>query len=183
MHISIYLFSPRDEQTKYLGGDERTTHLVKGLDYQLLQKTRQKLEHEQEAQLDKALENQFDEDDVKSPSTPNVVGTPAPKTATLHQSSAPAEEPVTAKSHFARSLQAAVQRHNAAVTQSSFLIMSRPDHAYILITIYDATDNLPKSTERFLPRRTAFVYDLDEDNRKDVPITLVRSKSDCPQDV
>lgn len=33
----------------------------------------------------------------------------------------------------------------------------------------------------FLPRRTAFVYDLEEqEGNTDVPTTLRRSKEDCP---
>lgn len=37
------------------------------------------------------------------------------------------------------------------------------------------------ASEMFLPMRTAFVYDLEEqDSNTDVPTTLRRSKEDCP---
>lgn len=37
------------------------------------------------------------------------------------------------------------------------------------------------ASETFLPMRTAFVYDLEEqDSNTDVPTTLRRSKEDCP---
>ena len=36
-------------------------------------------------------------------------------------------------------------------------------------------------SELFLPRRTAFVYELDaEPGTSDIPTTLRRSKADCP---
>ncbi|KAI5064939.1 hypothetical protein GOP47_0019634 [Adiantum capillus-veneris] len=40
--------------------------------------------------------------------------------------------------------------------------------------------NLNKTNEMFLPGRTAFVYDLDEEFSHDIPTTLHRSKADCP---
>lgn len=40
--------------------------------------------------------------------------------------------------------------------------------------------NLNKVNEMFLPGRTAFVYDLDEEFSHDIPTTLHRSKADCP---
>eukprot|EP00897_Mesotaenium_endlicherianum_P005466 jgi/Mesen1/4948/ME000247S04235 len=37
-----------------------------------------------------------------------------------------------------------------------------------------------KVNEMFLPGRTQFVYDMDEDFRSEIPTTVHRSKSDCP---
>jgi IK cytokine len=37
----------------------------------------------------------------------------------------------------------------------------------------------PKFNELFLPRRMAYVMDL-EDEETDIPITLMRSKAECP---
>ncbi len=50
--------------------------------------------------------------------------------------------------------------------------------------IYNALFNPVKLdvSEMFLPRRTAFVYDLDEEfSPSDIPTMLRRSKADCPQ--
>lgn len=44
------------EKSKFLGGDLEHTHLVKGLDYALLQKTKAALEREEEERLEKAFE-------------------------------------------------------------------------------------------------------------------------------
>lgn len=37
----------------------------------------------------------------------------------------------------------------------------------------------PKFNELFLPRRMAYVMDL-EDEETDIPVTLMRSKAECP---
>eukprot|EP00208_Stichococcus_sp_RCC1054_P003303 CAMPEP_0206141376 /NCGR_PEP_ID=MMETSP1473-20131121/12694_1 /ASSEMBLY_ACC=CAM_ASM_001109 /TAXON_ID=1461547 /ORGANISM="Stichococcus sp, Strain RCC1054" /LENGTH=381 /DNA_ID=CAMNT_0053535919 /DNA_START=132 /DNA_END=1274 /DNA_ORIENTATION=+ len=53
--------------------------------------------------------------------------------------------------------------------------------------VYTAIFQPPKRNvaERFLPRRTAFAYDLDDDadGGLDIPTTLYRSKADCPKPV
>jgi hypothetical protein len=49
--------------------------------------------------------------------------------------------------------------------------------------VFDAIFNTPKIivSEQFLPRRTAFIYELDDDSfNSDIPTTLRRSKADCP---
>lgn len=46
------------QQSKFLGGDMEHTHLVKGLDYALLQKVRSEIEakeHEQEQEMEKLV--------------------------------------------------------------------------------------------------------------------------------
>jgi IK cytokine len=37
-----------------------------------------------------------------------------------------------------------------------------------------------KVNEMFLPGRTAFVFDMDEEFAHDIPTTVHRSKADCP---
>lgn len=52
------------QESKFLGGDIEHTHLVKGLDYALLQKVRSEIvskEHEQEAELEKLAEKEDEE--------------------------------------------------------------------------------------------------------------------------
>ncbi|KAL3315092.1 hypothetical protein Ciccas_006275 [Cichlidogyrus casuarinus] len=59
------------EESKYLGGDIEHTHLVKGLDYVLLQKTRQKLKHvpKTDEDLDLELEKQLKSDKIEQQET------------------------------------------------------------------------------------------------------------------
>lgn len=50
-------------------------------------------------------------------------------------------------------------------------------------SIFNAVFNPPKVnvSELYLPRRTAFVYELEDDEYgSDIPTTLRRSKLDCP---
>ncbi len=56
-------------------------------------------------------------------------------------------------------------------------------HTSIGRGVFDAIFNPPKLnvSEQFLPKRTAFVYELDNDGvNPDIPTTLRRSKTDCP---
>lgn len=50
-------------------------------------------------------------------------------------------------------------------------------------SVFNAVFSRQKSGagESFLPGRTAFVYDLESGYTPDIPMTLRRSKADCPQ--
>ena len=41
-------------------------------------------------------------------------------------------------------------------------------------------NKLPERNELFLPKRMAYVVDLDDEFDTDIPTTLIRSKADCP---
>ncbi len=49
--------------------------------------------------------------------------------------------------------------------------------------VFQAIFQPPKRdvSQMFLPRRTAFVYDLEDGEALDIPTTLHRSKADCPK--
>ncbi|KAL3154131.1 hypothetical protein ABBQ32_013660 [Trebouxia sp. C0010 RCD-2024] len=116
------------EETKYLGGDLEHTHLVKGLDYALLQKVKvEQTDKQKEEAQDSKLKGQK----VKAKQDIKFV-TP----------------------------------DGQAVYNALFKPFRAP------------------ASEMFLPMRTAFVYDLEEqDSNTDVPTTLRRSKEDCPPPV
>ena len=60
--IAVEQMSKLDpNMTKYLGGDMEHTHLVKGLDYALLERSRQILDKPIEEQLDEKLEEKIPE--------------------------------------------------------------------------------------------------------------------------
>jgi len=121
------------QESKFLGGDMEHTHLVKGLDYALLQKVRSEiqameLEHEDE------LEKLADGVDVKKREENR-------------------EEEVQFKTKLGKNIYRA-------------LFKDRP----------------PQRNDLFLPGRTAYRIDLDEEYVDfDIPTTVVRSKADCPQ--
>ncbi|CAL5227428.1 g10390 [Coccomyxa viridis] len=111
------------ENSKFLGGDLQHTHLVKGLDYALLQKVRGELEQSKTDEPEKV-------EKVKAP-----------------------------------------RREDTEF------------HTSIGRGVFDAIFNPPKInvSEQFLPRRTAFLYELDDEGfNADIPTTLRRSKADCP---
>ena len=66
------------EESKYLGGDLEHTHLVKGLDYALLQKVKAELEKKQqdlndeEERENKANEEEDEDDEEKMDSKPSL---------------------------------------------------------------------------------------------------------------
>ncbi|CAL8466768.1 g6304 [Coccomyxa elongata] len=114
------------EDSKFLGGDVDHTHLVKGLDYALLQKVRGE------------MTKQGPEGDE---------------------------------------------------TKKKVKPVRKEEMNFVTATgrsVFNAVFNPPKInvSELFLPRRTAFVYELeDSEYGSDIPTTLRRSKLDCPQAV
>lgn len=121
------------EESKFLGGDIAHTHLVKGLDFALLQKIRA----EQEAKRRAGGEESSDEEEVPA---------------------APLQPQEPAK--FATPLGRAV-------------------HAFF----FDPKQRRTRGdvAQMFLPRRTAFVYEMEDPLGPDLPTMLRRSKEDCPK--
>ena len=138
-HINADAFSIDD--SKYLGGDVDHTHLVKGLDYALLNKVRS----EQDSIV--GVDDDGDVDDKK---------------------------PSSAK-----------RRPSAKPQKVSFV--GPVGRSIYNIMFNTTTTNAPAQTEaseRFLPRRMAYVFSTGNDNASDdafeVPTTLHRAKEDCP---
>ena len=71
------------EESKYLGGDLEHTHLVKGLDYALLQKVKAEIE-KKDAELDDEERNEADEeqDDLEEGDKPQTKSKLALKSST-----------------------------------------------------------------------------------------------------
>ncbi|XP_059151549.1 protein Red-like [Physella acuta] len=117
------------QASKYLGGDMEHTHLVKGLDFALLEKVRAEIqckEKEEEDLMEAAVSQPKEEEDP--------------------------EEKITFKTKLGRNIYRT-------------LFKNKP----------------PVRNELFLPRRMAYVIDLEDDfAESDVPATLIRSKADCP---
>ncbi|ESO97433.1 hypothetical protein LOTGIDRAFT_214293 [Lottia gigantea] len=120
------------QESKYLGGDMEHTHLVKGLDYALLEKVRAEIsskEIEQEETMEAVVAKADEEHPEPDP-----------------------EEQIQFKTKMGRNV---------------YRILFK--------------NKLPDRNELFLPRRMAYVVDLeDEFADSDVPTTFIRSKADCP---
>ncbi|XP_052089428.1 protein Red-like isoform X4 [Mytilus californianus] len=119
------------QESKYLGGDMEHTHLVKGLDFALLEKVRAEISNK-EKEDEEAMETAVTQ---KKEEKPEDTG---PK--------------IEFRTKMARNIY-------------KTLFQSR----------------LPERNELFLPKRMAYVVDLeDEYADSDVPTTIIRSKADCP---
>ncbi|KAG2488795.1 hypothetical protein HYH03_012595 [Edaphochlamys debaryana] len=144
-----------EEETKYLGGDMRFTHLVKGLDYALLHKTR--------TEITKQGPEDEDEEECE--------GGPRPAAAGVGRGEA---------SRDAAARSAAKANTVAAAAAKQELKFTTP----LARSLYSTLFQPPRSNARelYLPRRTAFVYDFDNEDSldTDIPTTLRRPKSECP---
>jgi IK cytokine len=116
------------QESKYLGGDMEHTHLVKGLDYALLEKVRAEITSKEmvDVEVEEAIKQKEKDEEP--------------------------EEQVEFRTKMARN---------------------------IFRTIFKT--KAPERNELFLPRRMAYVVDLEDDfGESDIPTTLIRSKADCP---
>eukprot|EP00850_Spirogloea_muscicola_P020022 SM000205S06229 [mRNA] locus=s205:146071:150099:- [translate_table: standard] len=109
------------ENSKFLGGDVEHTHLVKGLDYALLQKIRSEMDKKDDSEEDRAREAKEDK----------------------------------------------AMKFHSCTAQAVYQFLLRP-HL------------LNKVNEMFLPGRTAYLFDMDDDFAHELPTTVHRSKADCP---
>ncbi|CAF3463185.1 unnamed protein product [Rotaria sp. Silwood1] len=165
------------EESKFLGGDLEHTHLVKGLDYALLQKVRAEIGQD-DVDNDQTTLNK-DEHVFVRPSTkitPIGSGTNIEKKKVLsNETTTPAAStPLTPEEEEEQRLGL-----KSPMAKNIFRILFRPSSRRV--------------NELFLPHRMAYIIDLenlngqqDDDNEKnthvldDIPTTLIRSKADCP---
>lgn len=144
------------EETKFLGGDIDHTHLVRGLDFQLLNRVRENLNKQPSSK-------KRDEQPIKPlEAMPPPTALPPPRAA-MPWAPAPKTTPTPKTAGHAP---------NAVAGPNFATPLGR--------RVYDAIFRPPRVevSEHFLPRRTAFVYELDA---LDVPTTLRRSQADCPK--
>ncbi|GIL82638.1 hypothetical protein Vretimale_8239 [Volvox reticuliferus] len=140
-----------EEETKYLGGDMRFTHLVKGLDYALLHKTRNEITKKKDGDEEGDQEGEGQEGDEG------------------REASRDAQARANARANAA-----------SAAGRKEEVRFTTPLARSVFSTLFAA----PRTNvrEMYLPRRTAFVYDFDNEDSldTDIPTTLRRPKSECP---
>ena len=140
------------EESKFLGGDMEHTHLVKGLDYALLHKVKAELQQEQAMEEDCEGEEDEDESAVDVTTTSSKVMS---KSASKVQQQTPQEK-----------------RSDELEVRS---LMARN-----IVKALNPKANWAPRNDLFLPSRMAYVVDLDNESVQDIPITVIRSKSQCP---
>lgn len=137
------------QESKFLGGDMEHTHLVKGLDYALLQKVKAEISNKEHTLQDEDLENLVEGAAAEAAAAATV------SEAKEKPAAQPVEDPKE-KQEIRSSLAKNIHR-----------------------VLFDKS--LPERNELFAPGRMAYVVDLeDEFGESDVPTTVIRSKTDCP---
>ncbi|KAL6776669.1 hypothetical protein ACKKBF_B30485 [Auxenochlorella protothecoides x Auxenochlorella symbiontica] len=139
------------EESKYLGGDVAHTHLVKGLDFALLQKVRAEEQREAEEEEDSDREDSGDE-------------APGPQQAAAGRRAAP-----FVPRHIAPPASAPKARTAMAAALHEYLFAPKPKALGIT------------AAEMFQPRRTSFLYEAEGGGLENLPTTLHRAKEDCPK--
>ncbi|CAF1192282.1 unnamed protein product [Rotaria magnacalcarata] len=165
------------EESKFLGGDLEHTHLVKGLDYALLQKVRAEIGPD-DADNDQIDLNK-DEHVFVKPSTkimPMGSGIDTEKKKVLSNETATPNSSTSLTPEEEEEQRLGLK---SSMAKNIFRILFRPASRRV--------------NELFSPHRMAYIIDLenlngqqDDDNEKgshaldDIPTTLIRSKADCP---
>uniref|UniRef100_A0A182TC88 RED-like N-terminal domain-containing protein n=1 Tax=Anopheles maculatus TaxID=74869 RepID=A0A182TC88_9DIPT len=145
------------QESKFLGGDMEHTHLVKGLDYALLQKVRSEIiakEHEQEEEMEKLV-------DIE-PSAEVPIAPPGSTTA---------PQRVTGSSNTEKEPQDDFE-FRTVLGQNIFRTLEKQRSRTI------------ERNEMFAPGRMAYHIELEDENvDSDIPTTVIRSKAEVPLDV
>lgn len=121
------------EESKFLGGDMSHTHLVKGLDYALLQKVKAEIQTK-DGEEDPDENDEQEDEEAGLPELPDQED----------------QEVWEVKSVMAKNIINLIER------------------------------KLPQRNELFLPSRMAYVVDLEDECADDIPTTVIRSRTDCP---
>ncbi|XP_049292706.1 protein Red [Anopheles funestus] len=145
------------QESKFLGGDMEHTHLVKGLDYALLQKVRSEIiakEHEQEEEMEKLV-------DIE-PSAEVPIASSGPTVPTQRGSGA----------------------SNVDKEPQDDLEFRTVLGQNIYRTLEKQRSRMIERNEMFAPGRMAYHIELEDENvDSDIPTTVIRSKAEVPLDV
>ena len=143
------------QESKFLGGDMEHTHLVKGLDYALLQKVRseiEQLEEEDDEQLEQAVDGDKAEKEIEKKKDE--------------------EDEIQFKTIIGK---------NIFRYESIFLWLATGYDSFVLFCRAVFKSKPPERNEHFLPGRMAYLIELEDENAEsDIPTTVLRSKADCP---
>jgi len=156
-----------EEQTKYLGGDIEHTHLVKGLDFSLLQKARSQMQQQDESKYENELEQKLEQ------ATANTSNNTKESNSSI-MANATAEYSKLEKDHKIRTAvakgiyKALFEKNSERISNSQFLGESSG------MGFGGGVASL------FQSGRTSYVFTLEENSKQDIPTTYSRSKADCP---
>jgi len=150
------------QESKFLGGDMEHTHLVKGLDFALLQKVRSEIANREKVTVDEEIEN------IEAPPKPSM------KLEKYQDNELDLKRKDVKK--------------EIKSEESEDQVVCRTTMAKNIIRTVFKTD-MPERNELFFPGRMAYTMDLDDveeshddpdsaNPHSDIPTTTIRSKAD-----
>jgi len=177
------------EESKYLGGDEAHTHLVKGLDFALLEKIRR----EQQLMAEKGGESE-----TVATTTAMRMPPPPPKQPTTHRKAVQhqQQQQQQQKTPPATATKSSSDGDNTEdcgkLSTKEATAMAQGIKRFLTLQCQqqqqEAVNKTAKVSDMFLPRRTTYVYDFSDTitafpllSNTYIPVTLHRSKEDCPK--
>ena len=174
------------DETKYLGGDVDHTHLVRGLDYALLQKAGRKSGGTRRNELD--VVGMARAGGVEGHERPPLTHFSRPRPSQRASCQVRGE---MIRPHSSGTAGGGAPSPRAARARAPPPTPGRPATttrlgAAVVAALLDPPPPTPPVAAAFLPRRTAFVYELDEwafrgGPADGVPTTLRRAAADCPK--
>lgn len=148
------------EESKYLGGDVEHTHLVKGLDFALLEKVKNDQKLAEKLSTDKNEARDLYLDNSESDSEEEEFR----------------NEAILAASVLANSKREIVDLEKLKKGQSTEIIPCRTAIARRILNAID--EKWPERSEMFLPGRMSYTIPIGEDNDESTVTRIVRSKAD-----
>lgn len=149
------------EDSKYLGGDVEHTHLVKGLDFALLEKVKNDQKLEEKLAGDKSNDRELMFGDVDSDSEEEEFR----------------NEAILAASSASNSKRQIVDIEKLKKGQSTEIIPCRTALARRLLNVME--EKWPEKSELFLPGRMSYIIPIDGDGEDNTVTTILRSKADA----
>jgi len=161
------------QESKYLGGDMEHTHLVKGLDFALLQKVRSEIIHREEvADEDEDEDNDDDEEDIEEEKG-EMKESRKVRRARERGERIEKEKQKEKEKEKEKELDKKKQEEEVQIECRTILAKN------LIRTVFKPDND--RVHELFLPGRMAYVMELDEEGESDIPTTIIRSKKDVAQ--
>merc|ERR1739838_152074 len=149
------------QESKFLGGDMEHTHLVKGLDYALLQKVRSEIIHREEvADEDEDEDNDDDEEDIEEEKG-EMKESRKVRRARERGERIEKEKQKEKEKEKEKELDKKKQEEEVQIECRTILAKN------LIRTVFKPDND--RVHELFLPGRMAYVMELDEEGESDIP--------------
>ena len=174
------------EESKFLGGDMEHTHLVKGLDYALLQKVKAEISSKERGRTKSGGDSDQEQDEDAEGSDQETKRNYSDWKKNRHRDE---DQRSRKKSKSSSSLPDVpdVPMDDGDCADNKETEDDAPKSVMAANIIKFLNQKLPERNLLFLPMRMAYVVDLESEETPscktsidDIPLTVIRSKSECP---